>query len=291
MSLTYHKAEATTLTDAGFDEKWLQERILDDPTILGLGELTVIKREKKQSTGGRIDFLMHDPESDLMYEVEVMLGRLDESHIIRTVEYWDIERRRWIDREHRAVIIAEEITNRFFNVIALFNRAIPIIAIQLNAFKIDNKVVLNFTKVLDIFESPDDESENEVEVADRKYWEGYSKPESLKIVDDIVNLVTIDEKTPRVSYRRADIAMGGSRKHFCWLNPRRSQARCLLYIKVIEADLATTVDKLEASGLNATRCKDDLIRVVMTPDDLKKGQQAIQEVLLMALKTVGGELS
>ena len=49
----------------------------------------------KQASGGRIDFLLSDPETNTMYEVKVMLGRLDESHIIRTIEYWDIERRRW----------------------------------------------------------------------------------------------------------------------------------------------------------------------------------------------------
>jgi hypothetical protein len=56
------------------------------------------------------------------------LGMTDESHIIRTVEYWDTERRRWPQYEHVAVIVAEEITGRFFNVISLFNGFIPIIA-------------------------------------------------------------------------------------------------------------------------------------------------------------------
>ena len=38
---------------------------------------------------------MRDPdEGDTYYEVEVMLGVLDESHIIRTIEYWDVERQR-----------------------------------------------------------------------------------------------------------------------------------------------------------------------------------------------------
>src|SRR2546427_6747000 len=60
------------------------------------------------------DFLISDPETNTMYEVEVMLGRVDETHIIRAIEYWDIERRRWPTREHRAVIVAEEITTRFF---------------------------------------------------------------------------------------------------------------------------------------------------------------------------------
>jgi len=29
------------------------------------------------------------------YHVELQLGATDESHIIRTIEYWDTERRRW----------------------------------------------------------------------------------------------------------------------------------------------------------------------------------------------------
>jgi hypothetical protein len=52
-----------------------------------------------------------------MYEVEIMLGSTDESHIIRTIEYWDIEKRRFPSKDHKAVIVAEDITNRFFNVI------------------------------------------------------------------------------------------------------------------------------------------------------------------------------
>src|SRR5438876_2281051 len=119
-ALTFHRAEALTLAQAGFDERWLQEQVEADPAILGLGELTVYSRERRQSPGGRLDFLLMDPETEDMFEVELMLGRTNESHIIRTIEYWDNERRRWPTREHRAVIVAEEITNRFFNVIALF---------------------------------------------------------------------------------------------------------------------------------------------------------------------------
>lgn len=32
-----------------------------------------------------------DPESNLRYEVEVQLGKTDESHIFRTIEYWDLD--------------------------------------------------------------------------------------------------------------------------------------------------------------------------------------------------------
>ena len=63
--------------------------------------------------------------------VEIMLGATDPSHIIRTIEYWDSERKRYPQFDHCAVIVAEEITGRFMNVISLFNGAIPLIALQI----------------------------------------------------------------------------------------------------------------------------------------------------------------
>src|SRR3990172_1797889 len=148
MSIEYKKSTPVKLRDVGKDEKWLQDRINEDTSILGLGDLLILQRERPQYTGGKIDFLMFDPEGEVRYEIEMMLGTLDESHIIRTIEYWDIERKRSPSYEHRAVIVAEDITNRFFNIIGLMNKAIPIVAIQLNAFVLENQLTLNFVKVL-----------------------------------------------------------------------------------------------------------------------------------------------
>jgi hypothetical protein len=77
-----------------------------------------------------VPFLLRDEENEMYYEVEVMLGELDASHIIRTIEYWDIERQRRPSFTHHAVIVAEHITSRFFNVLRLLNRAVPMIAVQ-----------------------------------------------------------------------------------------------------------------------------------------------------------------
>jgi hypothetical protein len=153
---TFTKHERVYLRDIGMDERWLHQRILEDPSILGLGDLAVFRNEKIQLLGGRLDLLLQDTESEpvTMYEVEIMLGVTDESHIVRTIEYWDVESRRYPNREHRAVIVAEEITNRFFNVIWLLSRSIPIIAIQLNAIRLDGKLLLHFTKVLDLSSRP-----------------------------------------------------------------------------------------------------------------------------------------
>ena len=95
-----------SIRSCGHNEYWLQDHIAENPSILQLGELEVISRERKQSSGGRLDMLLKDPEDDSMYEVEIMLGDTDETHIIRTIEYWDNEKRKWPKRQHYAVIVA-----------------------------------------------------------------------------------------------------------------------------------------------------------------------------------------
>lgn len=107
--------------EPGISERWVHERILDDPTVLELGEVDVRDTERRQPSAGRLDLLLQDPELGTRYELELQLGPTDESHIIRTIEYWDNERRRYPQYEHVAVLVAEQITARFFNVISLLN--------------------------------------------------------------------------------------------------------------------------------------------------------------------------
>src|SRR5438445_4830516 len=133
------------------NERWVQGLIKADPSILGLGDLLFLTKEKMQPHAGRLDLLLEDadPEAERRYEVEIQLGPTDESHIIRTIEYWDIERRRYPQYDHCAVIVAEDITSRFLNVISLFNGAVPLIAIQMSAFAVGDKLSLTFVTVVD----------------------------------------------------------------------------------------------------------------------------------------------
>src|SRR5207248_1552514 len=116
--------------------------------------------------------LFQETEGNRRYEVEIQLGATDEAHIIRAIEYWDIERKRYPQYEHTAVIVAENITGRFFNVIGLFNRAIPLIAIHMRALRFGENVGLVFTTVLDHMPlGLIDEDEEVAEATDRNYWE------------------------------------------------------------------------------------------------------------------------
>ena len=93
-----------------FNELWLCDRIAEDTSILGLGEIDFRDRERIQPGAGRLDLLFSTSDATTRFEVEVQLGRTDESHIIRTIEYWDIERNRYPQYEHVAVIVAEDIS-------------------------------------------------------------------------------------------------------------------------------------------------------------------------------------
>lgn len=232
MAIDLRKTSPARLRELGLTEKWLQDRIEEDPGLLGLGNLQVIRRERQQLSGGRVDFLLYDLEDETRYEVEIMLGSLDESHIIRTIEYWDIERQRYPTYEHRAVIVAEEITARFFNVLRLLNRAVPLIAIQLTAIPLSkDEIILHGIKVLDIFEESDPEDETAGEQVDRKYWERRSSPSSLAALDMIIALVNTDIAPAHVTYNKNHIALGTTGSNFCWFHPPKEASHCHLRVK------------------------------------------------------------
>ncbi len=206
-------------------EKWIQEQIAEDPTILGLGELILRDRERIQNSGGRLDLLLQDPDSLKRYEVELQLGAVDESHIIRTVEYWDIERRRYPQYEHAAVIVAEEITARFLNVISLFNGSIPLIALKMTAYKAGDDVALTFVKVLDEMNyGLVDDDEPVSEPTDRHYWQKKSTDRILKFVDTLHNLVQEVVPNAELKYNKyyIGLSINNSANNFVHFKPQKS---------------------------------------------------------------------
>lgn len=187
---SYTKLKPISLkTHPQYTERWLQDIIASDPSVLGLGTLSLKDKERVHPRAGRLDLLLQDDEES-RYEVELQLGASDESHIIRTIEYWDQERKRYPQYEHTAVIVAEDITSRFLNVIALFNGSIPIIAIQLTAVETKEGVGLVFTRVLDAVQRGlVDEDEPVYEETSRADWQQKrATPETVELADRIYEL-------------------------------------------------------------------------------------------------------
>ena len=291
MAAELKKLTAVELRSLGLDEKWLQERIIEDPGLLGLGELEIAAREHRQPIGGRIDFLMRDSEAETYYEVEIMLGALNESHIIRTIEYWDIERQRRPHFDHRAVIVAEQITSRFFNVIRLLNRAVPMIAVQLSAYRLDGGAIgLHPVTVLDVIEeTADPDLVDQVERTDRAFWERKVDPKSLGVVDQIVNSLRTDSIEPRLTYNRHHIAMGTTGYNFCWFHPRKTSGHCHIDFRANEAR-DSVLSSLQSAGIDASPKRVENIGFGITASSLNQHAATIQAALgnLTGLAHSGG---
>lgn len=194
-----------------------------------------------------------------------------------------MERQRYPTLEHRAVIVAEEITARFFNVIRLLNRAVPLVAIQLSAFVEDDSIVLQFTRVLDTYgfggDAEDDEDSGEQ--ADRAFWEKRASRESLEVFDSIVAFLPAPGGGPRVTYNRAHIAVGTTGYNFCWFHPRGA-THCRAHLNIPAEQRQSVVERLEAAGIEAAIKGRGSVRMRLAKDDLGKSRQLLGEIFSVA---------
>lgn len=220
------------------NEKWLQNVIAEDPSILGLGDVVLKDKERIHIGAGRLDLLLQDSDGHGRYEVEIQLGATDESHIIRTIEYWDIEKRKYPQYDHTAVIVAENITSRFLNVVSLFNGFIPIVAIQVTAIETADGIGLQFTKVLDTVRLGYlDEDEETAEPTDRIYWEtkrGTKKTVSLS--DKILEMAKSFSPSAELNYNKHYIGfiIDGRSLNFAVCKPQKNGMR--LEVKLPQTD-------------------------------------------------------
>jgi predicted transport protein len=249
-SLKYAKPERLSLKDhPDLDERWLQNRIGEDPSLLGLGDLVLKDRERPQPRAGRLDLLLQDAETNKRYEVELQLGKTDEAHIIRAIEYWDIERKRYPQYDHTAVIVAEDITSRFLNVIGLFNGSIPLVAIQLSAVRVGDSVSLVCATVLDEMRRGLVDDDEEVQAAtDRSYWEARASKQTLAMVDEMHALVRTLDPELELKYNKFYIthAKDGRPNNFVSFRPKKDFMR--LEIRLDRSD--ETQAQLDGSGLD-----------------------------------------
>ena len=266
------------IRDCGHDEFWLRDVIYDNPNILGLGELQAVMKEKTQSQGGRLDLLLKDPADDSMYEVELQLGETNESHIIRTIEYWDNEKRRWPNRSHTAVLVAEKITSRFFNVVQLLSKAVPIIGIQANIVQVKDCKALHFTTVIDSYEEPEVE-EPPPPPTDRPYREQRATQETVRLADRLLEFIRTFEPKADLNYNKFYIGLtvGNRSNNFASFVPQKTVIR--LEVKLPQKE--ETDQLLQKSGLDLMSYDRQWrqYRLRLAPDDVDKYKTLLTELM------------
>jgi hypothetical protein len=289
MPIEYVESKHIAVRQAGYGERWIQDLIEKDPSILGLGDLKSIAREVRQNAGGRLDLLLADLESDTVYEVELMLGPTDESHIIRTIEYWDVERRKRPSKQHRAVIVAEEITNRFFNVVWLLSQSIPIVAIKLDALAIDGKLAITFTKVLNVYETPETD-DPERKGGTLQGWIDYASKESFAVFEKVVELISSPNRKAKIAYNIDHIAVSleGSKRNFAWFSPRKGH-HCVVELRVGDACLDSVLQECDNEGLDASRNGNSTVKMRLTTAELTAKAATIKQAIDYAVHEGDGD--
>ena len=270
------------LNHPALNEKWVQEVIAKDPSILEIGDLILKDKERIQPKAGRLDLLLQDPDTNRRYEVEIQLGKVDESHIIRTIEYWDIERKRYPQYDHCAVIIAEDITNRFLNTISLFNGFIPLIAIQMNAYKIKDDYFLLFTTVLNEMSLGLVEDEEIKEVADRNYWEVRGSKKTVEIADELLNLILEFAPGYELKYNKfyIGLAKDGRPDNFVIFRARKSILNMELRLKQSD-QIEKMLEDAELDLMDYDK-KWGKYRIKLSKQDVDKHKELIIDLLKRA---------
>jgi len=279
--MAYITAEPISLrTHPELNEKWLQQAIADNPSILGLGDLELRAIEKRQPRAGRLDVLLSDPESLTRYEVEIQLGPTDESHIIRTIEYWDIERARYPQYDHVAVIVAEDITSRFLNVINLFNRSIPLIAIQMSALKVGDAFTLHATKILDLVTYGTEEEDDAGQTTDRAYWETRASPDTVKLADLALELVKADDPGVELKYNKyyIGLARNGAPDNYVIFKPRKRHLGAFFRL----AQDSAITDEIEQQGIDLMPYDNGRYRLQLYPRDFADNNDLLRKLVKLA---------
>lgn len=285
--LTYTVIEPINLkTNKDYDEKWVQEKIAENPDILNItGGLSAISVEQKQSNGGRLDILMEDENGEERYTVEIQLGATDAEHIIRTVEYWDNERMRNPKYKHYAVIVAEDITSRFLNVISLFNKNIPLIAVQMKAYKIEDKIVLIGTKVLDLRKDVGEDNP-EAKSADRSYWIKKSSEEYVKLADSMLELIkeasNNDKLVLNYTYPYIGLASNGVADNFILFRPKRNFIK--VEFKIDKDDESDFFEQIKEMEFFRKYTNYGSIEIAFKKEEFKEYSAILDELIKKAIK-------
>ncbi|MCK3685508.1 hypothetical protein [Maribellus sp. YY47] len=272
------------IRNAGKDEYWLQDIIYENPKIIGLGDLVAVNKEKKQSSGGRLDILLKEPTDNSMYEVEVMLGETDPSHIIRSIEYWDNEKRKYPQRQHFCVLIAESFDRRYFNVIQLMSLNIPMIAIQADLLEVNGDKILNFSKIIDIYTEPEEDEEDTKQVNESTWnadspWTNLNAKEiyeSLKGKHDRIDL----------RYTQSYISINIDGRNAYWLCKRIKPTSALFFSVKDDEKVEAIQKKLKENDIGYTynRYKEFMLNVDIK--SIKKNIELLNEVHAIRNKKV-----
>lgn len=228
--LTYIQSKPFSLKDhPGFDESWLEKQIKENPEVLDLGAAKVVRSQTHQKSGGIVDLLLKDEDNEVFYTVELMLGAVDASHIVRTIDYFLREQTRPDTEEwtHVAVLAAEEVrSSRFVNVVEYLSKSMPLIVMELGALRVGDYITLKSARIFDGTQDGEPVFEQQEEVTPESLTKK-SSPESMDLVKRFGQILQKFTDDLRLTYKKffVGVAIGNRAQNFVFFSPKREFVR------------------------------------------------------------------
>lgn len=182
------------------------------------------------------------------------------------------------------MLIAEDITSRFLNVIGLFNGHIPIMALQLSAVETADGMGLVFTRVLDTVRLGFvDEDEAVSETTDRNYWETTkASSATVQLADEVLKMCRSFAPSLTPSYKKIYIGfrLNNQAFNFAVCKPRAQSMS--LELSLPQSDELDAEIKSVGLELLAYNRHFSLYRISLKASDLPKQQVFLTSLLKRA---------
>lgn len=222
---------------------------------------------------------MESEDKNSVFVVELMLGPVDSSHIVRTIDYW-LENRKNVRRnvECKAVLIGERIIDsRFGEVVKFLTNSMPLVVKEVAALQLGGTMTLHFTT---IFRSAD--LEERVESAEAtpvnaEFWAKKDK-QTLDVANAVVAILRdVDSSvSPNFTQGYINVRVGNRTQGF--IGFRSIKGRVRISVKV--EDASTWRKRLTSAGLQViqTDKTDNKVRILVTQDDILKKRSTIKSL-------------
>jgi hypothetical protein len=147
---------------------------------------------------------------------------------------------------------------------------------------------LHATTVLDLVQRPEEEDDNKVIQADRKYWENRTSPEAMESADKLFSLIGEIDSGVEISYKMnyVGISRQGKVENYVIFKPRKNHLGFHFRIpRSSEND--SIIQKLGFSIISYNRW--GFYVVILNKEDLQNKKTEIKQLINMAKVNLHGE--
>lgn len=268
-----------------FDEAWVEKTLREHPEMLNLGTLSNNQSQLTQQRIGRLALLADNRNGGQRFVIELMLGEMDASHLMRVMDYWLKRKSQDVDSDLEvvAVLVAEKVLlSRYFPLIQFLAQKLgshlPIIVIEMTALRVGGQMTLTFTKVIDSAQEEivDDDIEGRVPT-DHGYWISRSSEDGMYVVDKLISFLREIDSSISAKYNTGYIGItkGNRSNNFVWFSPKLNFVR--VNVKVLDTE--SWQERLAGIGLEVIEASGKLVRFRLKKDQVDDSAALLKELL------------